>query len=152
MTSVGPLSVAVVAPEVEYSMFVLTDSRREDLGPLETPPADDSCVLHVGREAVVLRSAGTDFYPEVSLEVWAHEPPPSEGEWDVIEYATFSAPSRRIRLVSPDGTTATEAVVPSTDLCLRAACKGRDLVSDAVFSGAAYFHGIETWVLQVWPA
>lgn len=146
-----PLVAIDATPTVDYRFFLLADSMAYDVSPLEHPPTEPNSLLGAGQETVVLHSAGTDFKPEVRLEIWDRDPGTPAGQWDLVEMAVLNAPSGRVRIDSPDWECAAEIAVPSTSLRVRAACRGRQAVSEAVASGAYDFVGIEIWLIQVWP-
>lgn len=139
-------------PFVQYRFMLLCDSLRLDLTPLDDLPWDTMRLLAAGPEAVILRSAGNEFYPDVRLEVWAAEPPAPEGEWDEVEEAQFSAPSKVVTLWGPADSLKGELEVPAENLCVRAASRGREAAKEASYDADDEFYGVEEWVVQLWPA
>ncbi|MGQ0632849.1 MAG: hypothetical protein ACT4P1_17675 [Sporichthyaceae bacterium] len=56
----------------------------------------------------------------------------------------------QIRFTGVNGSVYADLRVPSARLNLRAACRGREQVADMY--DQEFFHGVETWVVQLWPA
>ncbi|MEJ3745540.1 hypothetical protein WEI85_19895 [Actinomycetes bacterium KLBMP 9797] len=139
-----------VSPWVDYRMFVLRDPRSHPT-PLEegTPSADS--ILMPATHGVVLHSGGNLFHPHVDIEIWSHEPPAAEGEWDEIDEASFTTTSGTIRIESlsgqPEPTFALERPGP---VRLRAHTKGRGEAMERLSMETSY-EGVEEWLLQVWP-
>lgn len=150
MSATSPLVAVDLSPMVEFRTLVLCDSDGMNLSPLGEAIAEDGRLLLAGPEAVLLSSAGNDFYPDVHLEVWDREPPAPPGNWELVDSASFSAPSLQISLTGVNGSEYADLPVPAVRLNLRAACRGRDQVADMY--DQAFFHGVETWVIQIWPA
>lgn len=139
-----------VSPWVDYRMFVLRDPRSQPT-PLEegTPGGDE--ILMQAAHGVVLRSGGNLFHPHVDIEVWSHEPPAADGEWDEIDEAFFTATSGTIRIESLSGQPETlVALERPGPVRIRVHTKGRGEVMERLSMETGY-EGVEEWLLQVWP-
>jgi hypothetical protein len=145
------IAAAAATPDVEYSMFLLKDAMGFDLAPLEDLP-EAEWLLHAGTETMVLHSAATDFRPAVRIEAWDRDPGAPSGSWDAVELARLAAPSGRVRLAPLDGEPSAEVIAPAPLLEVRVACRGRETVADAAHHGATRLDGLESWLIQLWPA
>jgi hypothetical protein len=136
---------------VAYSLFLL----QEDDGDLaldEIERSDED--LATGAEGgVVLWSAANDHYPHARVELWSGEPPVSRDAWEAQQDTTFAVSvTGRLELTAIFGPAADARSVklPRLGPCqIRAYVRGRE---EAGRRGAAqFFHGVEQWLLQIWP-
>lgn len=141
------------APMVGQQLFLIADPQAPG-DPLQHGPPRETRLIKAGPGGVVLRSAGDDFYPNVRVEVWDAQPPPDgDGAWEVNEEAEFECPTGRLRLRSVEGLAAGPDLSPGAGgrYLLRAYVRGRE-PARARLGHDLYYHGVEEWLLQVWPA
>lgn len=148
----GPVRRYEVSPYVEFRMFQLSDSINVG-APLSEFDRSGSDLFIGGTGGVLFRSAGNDFYPTVSLELWVSEPPPDPGIWGRVEQSDFDSHDGILQFMSVMATFAGEEIRlpgPGT-YAIRAYCRGRDQAA-ALHGKALNYHGVEEWLVQIWPA
>jgi hypothetical protein len=148
----GPRQLASydLQPQVEYRMFVVHDPQED---PLAAGAPGPEQLLLPGPGGVVVGSAGNDFYPTVTLEVWDGEPPPDSAAWEGVEDADLHLPSGHVQVESVlSGYASRKLPVgePGT-YRIRAHCRGRDEARRRIGQAMLYYYGVEEWLLRVWP-
>jgi hypothetical protein len=148
-----PVTSTVMQVHVEHRMFVAFDPRHPVGPPLDDVPADADFLV-AGAGGLVLCSAGNDFYPDVRVDVWDQEPPPQPAHaWEETAEATMTAPSGRLRIASvmraPAGADVT--LGPAGDYSVRVHARGRGEAMERL-GVELYYHGIEAWLLELWPS
>lgn len=137
-------------PQVEYRMFVIHDPGAEAF--TGAVPASGQLLLPEPG-GVVVGSGGNDFYPAVTVESWDGAPPPDAGKWDAVEEADMHLPSGRLQAESVLAAYASPIVTLGEPgwYRIRAHCRGRAEAGSRVGRGELYYHGVEEWLMQVWP-
>ncbi|MFP8903928.1 hypothetical protein [Streptomyces atacamensis] len=149
MSETSLVTTATASPRIEYRQFLL----RDEEAPHHSARLRPGHITHPTPHAVVFTTGGNDFYPEVRIEVWTSRPPHSDDQWETVETADFAAPSGRVRVREWDQGPAGDGIdlgAPGT-YRLRAYCRGRTEAAARVGQDL-YYHGIEEWLLQLWPA
>lgn len=140
-------------PRVEHHTYLLLDPHGEE-SPLSTADVDEDRVVDAGTRGggAAFWTGGNDFHPTVRLESWSGPAPAPEGEWDTVDEVDVEMPSGTA-LVTPMDRPATceelELGHPGW-YRLRAASRGRMEAADRAEEDD-FFHGVEEWVLQLWP-
>jgi hypothetical protein len=136
---------------VASSLFLLQeDGGTLDLTEIEGP-GDGVATGGVG--GAILWSACNDHYPQVRVELWSGPPPRSEQEWEATQDEAISVwDTGRLAVTTIFGTQSDASGVRLPRLGsyqVRVHARGRE---EARGHGRAeFFHGIEQWLLQVWP-
>jgi hypothetical protein len=114
-------------------------------------PAPDQ-LLRPGPGGMVLGTGGNDFYPSVTLQLWGDAPPRQPGTWEAVEESEMWLPTGRLQVGSVTAGSAGPVLVagPPGRFGIRAHCRGRSQAR-ARIGVELYYHGLEQWLLQVWP-
>jgi hypothetical protein len=136
---------------VAYTLFLLQeDSGSLALDEIERP---DGGVATGGEGGVVLWSAANDHYPRVRIELWSGEPPPSQDAWEVGHDTAFTVSvTGRLELTPIFGAPPDARSIKLPRLGtykMRAYVRGTEEARQR--AEAEFFHGIEQWLLQIWP-
>jgi hypothetical protein len=139
---------------VAYRLFQL----QEDADALAVEiERDDDDIATGGEGGVLFWSAANDHYPRVRIELWSGEPPsrpPGQQDGDVTrDETTFTvSETGRLGLMAIDRmpSDASRIRLPHLGVYrLRAYVRGRAAAGQR--GGAEFFHGVERWLLQIWP-
>ncbi|MGC1212942.1 MAG: hypothetical protein WA890_16950 [Micromonospora sp.] len=152
MAEPGPTRRYEVSPYVEFRMFQLSDAINVGT-PLAELDRSGRGLFVGGTGGVLFRSAGNNFYPRVWLELWANEPPPDQGAWDRVEESDFDSHDASLQFMSVMASFAGEEIpLPGPGTYeIRAYCRGRDQAA-ALHGKSLDYHGVEEWLVQIWPA
>jgi hypothetical protein len=138
---------------VAYRQLLLQERGGQDVTVVKLDTDTDDEIAAGGEGGVKLWSAGNDHYPSVRLELWSDTPVRSQEAWELTQEETLS--------VSATGEVAlTTLFGEESDACIalpnlgtyrvRVHVRGRD---EAWQRGEAkWFHGVEQWLLQIWPS
>lgn len=116
-------------------------------------PGDD-VVVTGGAGGLILWSAGNDHYPRVRIEQWSDRPLRSGQEWEAVQEVVFSLrDTGELVLTAMSGGASEDAspvVFPHAGDCrARVHVRGRQ---EARCRGEAeFYHGVEHWLVQIWP-
>jgi hypothetical protein len=136
---------------VAYTLFLLQED--EDGLALDEIERPDDDVVSGGEGGLVLWSAGNDHYPHVRIELWSGEPPPSQEAWEAGQDTTFAVSvTGRLELTpifgaAPDARSVKLPRLGSYQA--RVHVRGRQEARQR--GEAQFFHGIEDWLLRIWP-
>lgn len=97
-------------------------------------------------------SAGGDFYPAVRIQITTGPVPPGTGAWETSGETQINVISGYLSLRSVLGDVAGMYEVEPGDWSIRWQVRGRDEAHRKWVAGESYFHGIEEWLLQMWPS
>lgn len=136
---------------VEYRLFQLQEDAEALAVEIER---DDDDIATGGEGGVLFWSAANAHYPRVRIELWSGEPPPGQDDGDVTrDETTFSVSETGwLELMGIDRmpSDASRIRLPRLGAYrLRAYVRGRARAGER--GGAEYFHGVERWLLQIWP-
>jgi hypothetical protein len=140
---------------VAYRQFTLQADGDPDALTIDLPWDDPSDIAVAGGPGGVLfRSAANDHYPLVRIEQWSGEPPRSQESWETTRESAFTVPAGPQVILSslfgPDED-APEITLPGPGRYLaRAYVRGCQEASTR--EEAEFFHGLEQWLVQIWPA
>ncbi|NYF55640.1 hypothetical protein [Micromonospora purpureochromogenes] len=140
-----------VSPYVEFGTFQLSDSVNVGT-PLQEADRLTSGLFVGTAGGILFRSAGTDFYPTVVLELWPSEPRPDSGSWEEAEESDFDSQDGSLQFMSVMAVFAGEQIAlpgPGTYQA-RVYCRGRDRAA-ALHGKALNYRGVEEWLVQIWP-
>lgn len=145
---------------VDYSQFSLVDEH-EYLGCQEKKRHDGW--MDIFNHAIFFISAAQYHHAWVRGEAWEHEPPPLPSAWDITSEIIIAPHSGSLHIAElMGGWTSSLPLVPGKEpsgtYCLRASCRGRNAIREALENGwegqteEGFFpHGIEQYLLQIWP-
>ncbi|ANZ41695.1 hypothetical protein BBK82_42860 [Lentzea guizhouensis] len=150
----APLSAIDDTVVVEYGQFCLQDLARLH-GAAEAPVPAGDWLLVGGRGGVLFRSAESDHYPAVRVELWADRPPMHDEPFDATGDSTFSMDGTELQLWSITAATGCHTLrVPAANTYhVRAHVSGRaDIEAVEANDPASFAEGVERWLIQIWPA
>lgn len=137
---------------IEYSQFRLQEIDGPDIAELGASENPDIRLAIGGDGGVKFLSAQNDHYPSVRLQLWSGPAPWQAGTWDLTDEETFTAAATgRLMLMTLMGEESSDEIALPVlgRYVIRAQATGR---AEARARGeGAFFHGIERWLLQVWP-
>ena len=149
------LTSATGEVSVEHSLFQLDDIAAVPTG----DPDDEAPVPHapdlvaVGVNAARFRSEIGDNYPLVTIESWSAEPPEPPDRWEQRQEVRLHVDGGRLRfhsLVSRIPGPEAIDVTPGS-YQMRVWCRGRLEARSRLMHGELLPHGVEQWLVQVWP-
>jgi hypothetical protein len=139
---------------VEYRQFRLQEEGGADALAVESVPDVTDDRVATGTEGgVMLWSAGNDHYARVRLELWSGIPPQSQQAWEIVQDDTFSvsATGRMDFMTVMSVESGTPIALPHLGgYRIRVHVRGRE--EAAARGEAEYYHDVEQWLLQIWPA
>lgn len=162
------LSAAEGEVRVESWLFLLeenaaipdedADPSEEDAGLLdlvaETGDPDPGLVATGSEGGLILWSAGNDHNPRVRLEQWSAQPPRSQETWETVQDVSFSARETGELVLTSISGSPSEDVSPVELPHLgtyRARVHVRGREEAARHGEAEFYHGIEQWLVRIWP-
>lgn len=134
----------------KLGLFVLTD-RVQD-GPL---PFDDGIIpdeiVVTTPAGVGLRSAARDFFPLFHIQIFRAAPPRGDtAGWDGVFDMEVACAYGRLSLDELSAGPLTVIYLEPGDWFLRCWVGGRDEAAERA-AGEMNLHGVEEWLLQLWP-
>jgi len=159
-----PVSAVTVDVGVAHHVFDIEDVDPETVD--EPPPSPwlPRDYLTVRQGIVYLVTPGHTHTPVLTMQAWAHEPPPeADRAWELSQDVEFASPSGRIVVIAGMGerTDITLGLGPrETMYNLRAHSRGRERVREVEEDPDTDFDSIdvypfwhlEEYLLQFWPA
>ncbi|WP_329460985.1 hypothetical protein [Streptomyces sp. NBC_01431] len=152
-----PTLIASAEGEVlaERNMF-----RLDDIGSLlaldedDEPPVPDGELVTSAYGSAIFSSTLSHHYPRVTLEHWSARPAPPGRNWELdaevhleIDGGQIGLSSGASRLPGPH-----RLSVPRGPYTLAVWCLGREATRIRHAAGEATPHGVEEWLLRLWPA
>jgi hypothetical protein len=136
--------------DVEYGQFVVQEIPMTR-NALNVPVPGGDWLAVGGPGGLLLHSAGTDHYPAVRLELWDSEPLPGLGEGDrIVEVACDL--SDLVRLQSVTATPSPHVLTISRPGPHRARVHAGRRAETAELEEGSFAEGVESWLIQLWPA
>jgi hypothetical protein len=138
---------------VEYGRFCLQDTARLHPAAEAPVPANDDWLLAGGRGGVLFRSAESDHYPAVRLELWEARPPTYDEPFDATGEATFSTDGTELKLWSITAAMGAHSLqLPTAGTYhVRAHVSGQAAIEAAeAVDPASFAEGLERWLVQIW--
>ncbi|GAA2838809.1 hypothetical protein [Crossiella cryophila] len=148
--------MARVVSSIAQSVLVENDhfTLHDDRGPAPSLPPDpvDRDLVHADLGHAVFRSAASTHYAAVRVELWDGEPLRSTAEgWDAkgaVEVLAGSAELVLGPVVTVSETARLSLPVPGR-YRIDAASRGRADIQ--ALGPGSYAHGVENWVIRIWP-
>lgn len=139
---------------VACRQFSLQEVGGVDALTIERPGDDGGVAAAGGQGGIHFWSSANDHYPWVRIEQWSGEPPRNPEGWEITRDETFTASATaRLELAELFGP---EPDAPAITLPRPGQYRVRVHVrgcGEASGRGEAeFFHGVEQWLLQIWPA
>ena len=139
----------------EHNMFRLDDiGSLLALDPEDEPPVPDEELVTSAFGAAIFASALSHHYPLVTLEYWSNRPPNPHGNWERSAEVVLNRGGKHVglssgvsRLPGPH-----RISLPPGSYVLSVWCRGREEVRTRAAAGEARPHGMEVWLLRLWPA
>lgn len=139
----------------ERTMFRLDDiGSLLALGPEDEPPIPDQELVTCAFGSAVFASALSHHYPRVTVEHWSARPPAPEGNWELHAEVLLDRGGTMLglssgvsRLPGPHRLSLAEGPYD-----LGVWCRGREDARAGSTAGEAIPHGVEVWLLRLWPA
>ncbi|WHT18111.1 hypothetical protein N8J89_34145 [Crossiella sp. CA-258035] len=134
---------------VEQRYFTLHDARGPE--PLAPPEPVDEQLVHADLGHAVFRSAESGHYAAVRAELWDAEPGTPEDGFDAQGRVDILAGSAELVLgpVLTVSEPARLALPAPGRYRIDASARGRTEVR--ALGPGSYAHGIESWVIRIWP-
>lgn len=144
----------VFQPLADGGLFILVDPDAPMPWPLQTATATDLRRPVVpGESGLGFVSAGRDFFPSVEVRIIHGRPPdPSKEDWDFTGEEAIRVLSGVLSVRSLGGDVAGTFDVDPGLWHAAWRVRGRDEAAARSSELQMFFHGIEEWALDLWPA
>lgn len=139
---------------VAYGQFALQEGGGAHAIAIPAPAGAEDAVAAGGPGGVHFWSSGNDHYPSVQVEYWSGEPPRSLDDWETTRDETFSVSGMAELdlqgLFGEESDAATITLPHRGQYRIRVHVRGRREAAER--GEAEFFHGLEHWLLQIWPS